>query len=210
MRDDYYRDDLPGHDTWTPIDHSKIQVNVESLQHYAKLVKDELGDFTENLKNGVLPMTKVQSTFAGFGEGKLYRGTHAKAVTAVGDLLKDVGMSLNAILQASTGIYFEYLGGDDLSKAGVDDVYDVFWPSDGRPTLQDEVNKQQPQGQTGGDGTTDPAPIVPPAGSDDSTSSYFNQWDKGFSVGDGGATYKVSDNQSDMMGAPEDPLKPKN
>jgi hypothetical protein len=214
MRDDYNNEDLPGHDSWQPVDHSPIQVNVASLKDYVMLVGKEMQDFTENLKSGVVPMTKVQSTFAGFGEGKLYRGTHAKALMAVTDLLKDVSFSLNAITQASLGIYYEYLGGDDLSKAKVDDVYDVFWPSDGRETLQDKVNAAQPattqsqeQPWQGSANAAEHRMETDPATASDPDSSLFNQWDQGFTVGDDGAKYDVHDNQSNMMGAPDDPLK---
>ncbi|WP_433083593.1 hypothetical protein ACQP1P_05160 [Dactylosporangium sp. CA-052675] len=205
----------PGHDSWTPVDHSPIKVNVSSLADYVKLIGKEVEDYNTNLKDGVLPMTKVQSTFAGFGEAKLYRGVHANALAATGDLLKDVSFSLQAIAQAALGIYYEYLGGDDLGKANVDDVYDVFWPTDGRPTLQDQVKAAQP-----GQGTDD-APFtgsanaaehrmqtegaIPPTDG----SAYFNTWDQGFSVGEGANSYYVYNNENDMMGAPEDPLKKK-
>ncbi|WP_432985968.1 hypothetical protein [Dactylosporangium sp. CA-233914] len=213
MRDDYNTQDLPGHDTWRPVDHSPIQVNVASLKDYVMLVGKEVEDFNTNLKSGVVPMTKVQSTFAGFGEGKLYRGTHLKAVNAVGELLKDVSFSLNAIVQASLGIYYEYLGGDDLGKASVDDVYDVFWPSDGRPTLQDQVKSNEPettdQPFTGSANAAEHRMQTDPATASDPGSTYFNNWDQGFTVGEGDGAYTVYGNQSDMMGAPEDPLKNK-
>ncbi|WP_432835347.1 hypothetical protein [Dactylosporangium sp. CA-092794] len=212
MRDDYDSGDLPGHDAWQPVDHSPIQVNVASLADYVKLVGKELEDYNENLKSGVLPMMRVQSAFAGFGEGKLYRGTHAKAVTAVTDLLKDVSFSLNSVAQAALGIYYEYIGGDDLGKAKVDDVYDVFWPSDGRPMVQDDTQPSQPETDpnkfTGSASTTDYLHMTDPATVTDPGDSYFNTWDQGFTVGDGGNKYDVYGNQSDMMGAPADPLKP--
>jgi len=213
----------PGHDSWTPVDHAPIQVNVASLGDYVKLVGKEIEDFNSNLKDGVLPMTKVQSTFAGFGEAKLYRGVHANALAAQNQMLKDVSFSLQAIAQAALGIYYEYLGGDDLGKANVDDVYDVFWPSDGQKTLQDEVNAQQPQTtdtawqgsanavehrmetEQGGPGTTDPNdPYY-----NSSSSTYFNTWDQGFTVGEGTNSYYVWNNDSNAMAAPEDPLKNK-
>jgi hypothetical protein len=210
----------PGHDSWTRVDHSPVKVNVASLADYVKLVGKEIEDFNTNLKNGVIPMTKVQSTFAGFGEAKLYRGTHANALAAAGELLKDVSFSLQAIAQASLGIYYEYLGGDDLGKAHVDDVYDVFWPSDGRPTLQDQVKDQQPATSTDNAAWTGSANAAEhrmetehggPGAPDttDPSSNYFNTWDQGFSVGEGDNSYYVYGNDQDMMGAPEDPLKQK-
>jgi len=214
-RDGY--DWKPGHDNWKPVDHSQIKVNVSSLADYVKLVAREADDFNTNFKNGVTPMMKVQSTFAGFGEAKVYRGTHTNAVLATGDMLKDVAISLQAISQAALGIYYEYVGGDDLGKANVDDVYDVFWPSDGRPTLQDELKKQQPA--ESGDS---PPPFMGSANAaehrmetegsiapTDPGSTYFNTWDQGFTVGEDGNAYHVSDNGNNMMGAPEDPLKKK-
>ncbi|MFI5906768.1 hypothetical protein [Dactylosporangium sp. NPDC051541] len=211
-RDGY--DWKPGHDNWTPVDHSPIQVNVGSLGDYVKLVGKEIEDFNANLKDGVLPMTKVQSTFAGFGEAKLYRGYHANALAAQNEMLKDVSFSLQAIAQAALGIYYEYLGGDDLGKANVDDVYDVFWPSGGQKTIQDEVKAQQPQGATEGawQGSANAAEhraevegTIPPSPG----STYFNTWDQGFTVGEGDNSYYVWNNGSNAMAAPEDPLKNK-
>lgn len=208
--------DLPGHDSWQPVDHSPIQVNVASLKEYTLLIAKEMDDFTANLKSGVLPMMKVHSTFGGTGEGKLYRGTHAKAQSAIADLLKDLSFSLNSISQAAAGIYFEYIGGDDLGKAKVDDVYDVFWPSDGRQTVQGDPNAQpdpkasDDQSQfTGSASTTDYLPDKSQTGGDPAggDSSIVNDWDKSFKVGDGTNAYDVYANGSDMMSAPADPLK---
>ncbi|GAA3457889.1 hypothetical protein [Dactylosporangium matsuzakiense] len=204
----------PGHDGWTPIDNSPVKVNVASLGDYVRLVSKEIEDFNSNLKDGVLPMARVQSTFAGFGEAKLYRGVHANVLAAQNEMLKDVSFSLQAIAQAALGIYYEYLGGDDLGKANVDDVYDVFWPTDGR-TLQDEVNAQQAQPGTTEGAFTGSANAAEHRAEVDGTippvdgSSYFNTWDQGFTVGEGGHTYQVYDNESNAMAAPEDPLKQK-
>lgn len=213
MRDDYAGGSPPT-DNWQPVDNADIQVNVTSLKQYYEHIQQELDDFNANLKNGVTPLMKVQSTFAGFGEGKLYRGTHAKALFAVSDMLKDVSFSLAAIVQASAGIYFEYLGGDDLSKAKVDDVYDVFWPSDGRPTLQDQfktdpakTDDQTQQPYNGSANAAEHNQQMNPATASDPGSSLFNGWDNGFTVGDGDNKYTVGGNQSDMMGAPKDPMK---
>jgi hypothetical protein len=178
----------PGHDSWAPVDHSPIKVNVASLGDYVRLVGKEIDDFNTNLRDGVLPMTKVQSTFAGFGEAKLYRGVHANALAATGELLQDVSYSLQAIAQAALGIYYEYVGGDDVGRANVDDVYDVFWPGDGRSTVQSATSA----------GSSSSAPVA---------GSYFNSWDEGFTVGEGGNAYAVPSNDNDMMGAPEDPLR---
>ncbi|WP_433056685.1 hypothetical protein [Dactylosporangium sp. CS-033363] len=178
----------PGHDAWAPVDHSPIKVNVASLADYVQLVGKEIDDFNTNLRDGVLPMTKVQSTFAGFGEAKLYRGVHANALAATGEMLQDVSYSLQAIAQAALGIYYEYVGGDDVGRANVDDVYDVFWPGDGRSTVQSATSSN----------SSSPAPVA---------GSYFNSWDEGFTVGEGGNAYSVPGNENDMMGAPEDPLR---
>ncbi|WP_426510235.1 hypothetical protein ACPPVO_05820 [Dactylosporangium sp. McL0621] len=206
-RDGY--DYKPGHDSWTPVEHTDIKVNVSSLGDYVKYVNKEIEDYNTNLKDGVLPMTKVQSTFAGFGEAKLYRGVHANALAATGEMLKDVAFSLQAIASAAVGIYYEYLGGDDLGKAKVDDVYDVFWPSDGRPTLQDKLKEQQPPASTentsfeASEYRPETEGVIPPTPG----STYFNTWDQGFTVGEGNNAYHVNDNGNNMMGAPEDPLK---
>jgi hypothetical protein len=204
--------DLPGHDSWQPVDHSPIRVNVASLKEYTLLVAKEMDDYTANLKSGVVPMMKVHSTFAGMGEGKLYRDTHAKALKAIGDLLHDLTFSLNSVSQAAAGIYFEYIGGDDLGKAKVEDVYDVFWPSDGRQTVQGDPGAPPADDKsqfTGSASTTDyktdpPVSTGHPAAD---TSSVVNDWDKGFKVGDGANAYDIHANQSDMMSAPDDPLK---
>jgi hypothetical protein len=208
-RDGY--DYKPGNDSWKPVEHTDIKVNVSSLADYVKYVNKEIEDYNTNLKDGVLPMTKVQSTFAGFGEAKLYRGVHANVLQATGEMLKDVAFSLQAIASAAAGIYYEYLGGDDLGKANVDDVYDVFWPSDGRPTLQDKLKEQQPPASTGNTSfeATEYGPQTEGAAPPPTTpgSTYFNTWDQGFTVGEGNNAYHVGDNGNNMMGAPADPLK---
>jgi hypothetical protein len=206
--------DLPGHDTWVPVDAAPIQVNVESLREYSILLSKEMtDDFNVNLKEGVTPMLRVQSTFGGMGEGKLYRGTHAKATMAVGLMLKDLSFCLSSLSQAAAAIYFEYIGGDDLSKAKVDDVYDVFYPTDGRQTIQGaaaEQTAQEDKGKqfTGSASTTDylPDPSRPDqvASAEPTT---FASWDDSFTVAEGTkGQYVVDGNQTDMINTPEDPM----
>jgi len=206
--------DAPGHDNWVPVDVAPIKVNVDSLREYSILLGKEMtDDFNVNLKQGVMPMLRVQSTFGGMGEGKLYRGAHAKATMAVGMMLKDLSFCLSALSQASAAIYFEYIGGDDLSKAKVDDVYDVFYPTDGRQTIQGAAAEEQaakdakaPPEFTGSASTTDylPDPAHPEQVAEPTN---FASWDDPFKVAEGTAgQYDVAGNQTDMINTPEDPF----
>ncbi|GAA0726718.1 hypothetical protein Drose_12195 [Dactylosporangium roseum] len=202
--------DLPGNDTWVPVDKSPIKVNVESLREYSTLLSDEVkNDFNVNLKQGVTPMMRVQSTFGGMGEGKLYRGQHAKSLMAAGAMLKDLSMGLVSLSQAAASIYFEYIGGDDLSKAQVDDVYEAFYPTKGQKTVQDAVNEQQPKNGQQGDGTGQNQPIVDPKQlTEPAMPSAMNNWDDSFVVAEGtNGEYVVNANQSDMIDTPESPLR---
>lgn len=201
--------DLPGHDTWVPVDKAPIKVNVESLREYSMLLSDEIkNDFNVNLKQGVTPMMRVQSTFAGMGEGKLYRGTHAKALMAAGAMLKDLSMGLVSLSQAAASIYFEYVGGDDLSKAQVDDVYEAFYPTKGQKTVQDAANEQQAKTDQQGGSADQNQPVVDPKQITDPVDpAAINNWDQSFVVAEGTeGEYVVNANQSDMMNTPEDPM----
>ncbi len=132
-------------DTWVPVDKSPIKVDISGLQDFATLVSNETkNDFDVNLQQGVLPMLQVAAPFGGGGlhEGEFFRQAHDRARGALGPLLNDVTMGLQSLACAATSIYYEYLGGDNLSSATLDDVENAFFPGPGIMSLQQKVQQQ--------------------------------------------------------------------
>jgi hypothetical protein len=131
-------------DTWQPVDKSSVKVDIKGLQDFAKLVSDELkNDFTVNMQQGIAPMLRVAAPFGGGGlhEGALFRQHHDRARMAIGGLLGDITLGMQALSMAAMAIAFEYLGGDNLSSATLDDVSNAFHPPPGMMTLKQKIQQ---------------------------------------------------------------------
>jgi hypothetical protein len=151
------RDNDQPSDGWVPVDTSPIKVDISGLQDFAKLLNSELkDDFQVNMQQGVVPMLQVAAPFGGGGlhEGSFFRQAHDRTRGAIGGLLGDVTLGLQSLSLAATSIYFEYLGGDNLGSATLDDVMNAFYPPPGMMTLQQKI-KQDNNGQVP-DATQDP------------------------------------------------------
>ncbi len=143
----------PPTDIWRPVDKSPIKVDISGLQDFAKLLNSELkDDFQVNLRQGVEPMLRVAAPFGGGGlrEGQFFRQAETRTRTAIGGLLSDVYLGLQSLSLAATSIYFEYLSGDNLASATLDDVMNAFYPPPGMMTLQQKI--QQQDGSSSGSG----------------------------------------------------------
>lgn len=208
-------------DTWLAQDDSPIKVNIDSLGDYAKLMQDEAkGDFHNNLTNGVMPMLRVQAPFGGGGlkEGAYYRQNHDNAKKAVGSFISDVFNGLQALSCAAQSIHFEYLSGDDMSKASMDSVWNAFYPTSGK-TLQDAQNDNDKSSDDTGNTKTTATTVDPNAqaghghpgqsrdpvdNSSDADSGYTNDQQTVINAGQTGQ-YVIPADSDHVSDAPADP-----
>jgi hypothetical protein len=131
-------------DTWHPVDQAPIKVDISGLQDFAKLLGDEMkNDFEVNLKQGIEPMMQVAAPFGGGGlkEGQFFYHAHRDNELAAGRMLGEVAMGMQSLGAAATSIYYEYLGGDNLGSAQVDDVMNAFYPPPGTMTLRQKADQ---------------------------------------------------------------------
>ncbi|GAA5185153.1 hypothetical protein GCM10023322_28240 [Rugosimonospora acidiphila] len=201
----------PPTDNWHPVDKAPIKVDVSGLQDFAKLVHDELtNDFTVNFQQGVQPMLQAIAPFGdgGLQEGKFFREQHQDCVEAIGGLLQDIGMGMDSLSSAATSIYIEYLSGDELSSATLDDVLTAFFPTPGMMTLQQKLDQgDKDGGSDSSDGkTTDVPPKIPQLDPNAPAPHYDPGAGQTIAPGTPGA-YTIPADSDHMNQTPTDPLQ---
>ncbi|GIH14081.1 hypothetical protein [Rugosimonospora africana] len=199
-------------DNWHPVDQAPIKVDISGLQDFAKLLDDELkNDFQVNLKQGVEPMLHVAAPFGGGGlkEGQFFNQMHRNSELSIGRMLGDVAMGLQALSAAATSIYFEYLGGDNLGSAEVDDVMNAFYPPPGTMTLRQKAaqdDKANDGDQSDGK-TPSEDPNIPKIDPNAKVPSFNADDPQVIAKGQAGE-YTIPGDSDHMADTPADPIKP--
>jgi hypothetical protein len=104
-----------------------VDVDIQSLQDFAEAVRATLNDFNTSLGAGIMPLVTVQPRLGSVvKEGAYLRDSHGLQVQAMQAMLRDVTLGLNALAMAAEAIALEYMAGDALSQATLDDVRDAF------------------------------------------------------------------------------------
>lgn len=117
-----------------------IKVDIQQLQDFAKHIQEELEqNFKPSFENGVKPMLMVQSPFGagGLEEARFFRARHDESRAAIAAMLGDAMKGLVSLHMAASSIAAEYLNGDAMASATIDDVYKAFNGSEGQKTLED-------------------------------------------------------------------------
>jgi hypothetical protein len=199
-------------DNWHPVDQAPIHVDISGLQDFAKLLDDEMkNDFEVNLKQGVEPMLHVAAPFGGGGlkEGQFFNQMHRNSVLAAGRVLGDVALGMQALSAAATSIYFEYLGGDNLGSAQVDDVMNAFYPPPGMMTLRQKAAQEDKSndGDKPGTDTPNEDANIPKIDPNAKVPEFNSDAPQVISPGQPGQ-YTIPGDSDHMGDTPVDPIKP--
>jgi hypothetical protein len=207
-------DDRPT-DNWTPVGSTDlVKVDINSIMDFANLLSSEIKDqFQVNLQQGIEPMMRIRTPMGGGGlrEGAFFQQMHTMELHSAGDLLKDVAMGLSSLMSAAVAIYADYLSGDGLSSATVDDVTKAFDPGPGVETMQGYLDTQS--GTVADDNPNNSLPVdlsqVPISAqtvlAGDPVSGTVYDPNQPLTIGTGGATYTIQGDSDQVNQAPTDP-----
>ncbi|HWB36782.1 MAG TPA: hypothetical protein VHA75_12225 [Rugosimonospora sp.] len=206
----------PPTDNWTPVGSDLIKVDIDGIGDYAKALSDEITkQFEVNVRQGIEPMMRIRAPMGGGGlkEGAFFQQMHVVELKAAGELLRDVSLGLSSLMSAALAIQAEYLTGDALSSANLDDVINAFYPGPGMKTMQQQMD------DSGGDTPDDPAPNplpqniinqMPPSAqqmyNSDPVSGTTYDPSQDVQVGDGAGAYTIKGDQDGIGDAPVDPV----
>ncbi len=205
-------------DNWVPAV-SDVKVDIKGIQDFATLIGHEIKDqFQVNMQTGIEPMMRIRAPMGGgsLKEGAFFQQMHVRELKAAGDLLRDVALGMSSLSAAALAIYADYLGGDNLSSATVDDVMNAFYPGPGQQTLQGH-DADDPASPVNDSPNYDPAddPRIPAdiraviiAGESGGGGGTGDQYDPSApqTVGTGSGAYTIQGDYDKMNDAPTDPV----
>lgn len=143
--------------------HQQVEVDIQTVLAFAEKVGAITEDFSKSLGDGVTPlMSGTRANFGGgvINEGGYLRSLHDRHREAAMYMIRDVVAGLSALSRASAAVGAEYLYGDALTQATVDDVYGAFTPT----VTAAPATAPPGSGETVADPTLDPSVYGGPSG----------------------------------------------